>query len=422
MRELSSEQQEIIKTKFSEIQTIDELAELLNLVYSFLYPKAKPARKSKIINFEAKSLNYLAFSKEKRYTEFQVPKKKAGEFRTISSPIYTLKTIQRCLNAIFNCIFIPHKAAHGFAVNKSIKTNAEKHVGKNYVYNIDLEGFFPNTTNKRIKTVLGLSPFNLIDQNNSLFTEKAQNNRTGRGYLVFLITNLCCENGCLPQGAPTSPMLTNVVCQRLDRKLYKLSKQNSATYTRYADDITFSSNKAIFTDKFKAEIDKIIVEEGYSQNPAKERLQNNAVRQEVTGVIVNQKLNVTREYLRELDLRLKIWSKYGYSAAQSKFEAQYKNEKGFVRNKGKIPPMENVLWGKIQFLGMVRGQNDVIYLRFCDIYKNKCLTQSEGVILEKSPSIDLLALENESINEILNIWENEGIEEAMKVYYSKLSN
>ena len=138
--------------------------------------------------------------------------------------------------------------------------------------------------------------------------------------------------------------------------------------------------------------------------------------------IVNQKLNVTREYIRELDLRLKIWSKYGYSDAQSKFEAQYKNEKGFLRNKGIIPPMENVLWGKIQFLGMVRGQNDVIYLRFCDIYKNKCLAQSENVVVEKTQSLDLVNLENESIKEVLNIWENVGIEEAMKAYYSKLSN
>ena len=408
MRELSSEQQIITKAKFSEIQTIDELAELLNLVYSFLYPTAKLGRKAKNINFEAKTLNYLAFGKEKRYNEFQVPKKKAGEFRTISSPIYTLKTIQRCLNAIFNCIFTPHKTAHGFVVDKSIKTNAERHVGKNYVYNIDLEGFFPNTNNKRIKTVLGLSPFNLIDQHNTLFTKKAETNRTGRGYLAFLITNLCCENGVLPQGAPTSPTLTNLVCQRLDRKLYKLSKQNSATYTRYADDITFSSNKAIFTEKFKAEINKIIVEEGYSQNPAKERLQNTAVRQEVTGVIVNQKLNVTREYLRELDLRLKIWSKYGYSDAQSKFEAQYKNEKGFLRNKGIIPPMENVLWGKIQFLGMVRGQNDVVYLRFCDIYKNKCVAQSENIVVEKTQSLDLLNLQK-----LLNIWESNGLDEAI---------
>ena len=172
--------------------------------------------------------------------------------------------------------------------------------------------------------------------------------------------------------------------------------------------ITFSSNKAIFTEKFKAEINKIIVEEGYSQNPAKERLQNNAVRQEVTGVIVNQKLNVTREYLRELDLRLKIWSKYGYSDAQSKFEAQYKNEKGFLRNKGIIPPMENVLWGKIQFLGMVRGQNDVIYLRFCDIYKNKCVAQSENIVVEKTQSLDLLNLEK-----LLNIWESNGLDEVI---------
>jgi RNA-directed DNA polymerase len=408
MRKLSSEQEQIIVTKFSTMQRVDELAELLNVVYTFLFPSAKPARKSKIINFEAKTLNYLAFGKDKRYTEFQVPKKKVGELRTISSPIYTLKTIQRCLNVIFNCVFIPHKTAHGFAVSKSIKTNAERHVGKNYVYNIDLEGFFPNTNNKRIKTVLGLSPFNLIDQDRDLFDKNEQSNKTGRGYLAFLITNLCCENDCLPQGAPTSPTLTNVVCQRLDRKLYKLSKQNVATYTRYADDITFSSNKAIFTDKFKAEINKIIVEEGYSQNPAKERLQNNAVRQEVTGVIVNQRLNVTREYLKELDLHLKIWSKYGYADAHSKFEAQYKNEKGFLRNKGKIPPMENVLWGKIQFLGMVRGQNDAIYLRFCDIYKNKCIAQSENVVLQKSPSIDLLALQK-----LLNIWEQSGLDEAI---------
>ena len=395
MKDLSSEQKEIIITKFAVIKTIDELAELLNLIYTFLFPNAKPSKKSKIIHFQARTLNYLAFSKEKRYNEFQIPKKKTGEFRTISAPIYTLKTIQRCLNAILNCIFTPHKAANGFVEDKSILTNAAKHVAKNFVYNIDLEGFFPNTNFRRIKTVLGLEPFSLIGE---------------REELGFIIANLCCENGCLPQGAPTSPTLTNAVCQRLDRKLYKLAKQNSANYTRYADDITFSSNRPIFTIEFKNEINKIVKEENYAINLSKERLQDKIVRQEVTGVIVNQKLNVTRQYIRELDLRLKIWKKYGYSEANSKFEEQYRNSNGFLRNKGKIPPMESVLWGKIQFLGMIRGHNDTTYQRYCDIYKNDCLAKSTPSGIVPTKSLDLSDLQK-----LLNIWEQNGLDKAINL-------
>lgn len=181
-----------------------------------------------------------------------------------------------------------------------------------------------------------------------------------------IISNFCCYESKLPQGAPTSPIITNIVSQRLDYKFVKLAKEYHCFYTRYADDITFSCDKNRFKEEFLNKLDEVIKSEGFLINEKKSRIQKKVVRQEVTGITVNEKLNLPRSYVRNVRAALHNWEKKGYESANAKFASLYPQEKGFLRNKT-IPPMESVLSGKILFLGMVRGKEDALYLK----YKNK---------------------------------------------------
>jgi retron-type reverse transcriptase len=178
-----------------------------------------------------------------------------------------------------------------------------------------------------------------------------------------IISNFCCFESKLPQGAPTSPIITNIVSQRLDYKLVKLAKEYHCFYTRYADDITFSCDKNRFKEEFLKKLEEIIKTEGFIINEKKSRIQNKVVRQVVTGITVNEKLNLPRSYVHKVRAAIHNWEKQGYDNANAKFASFYPQEKGFLRNKT-IPPMESVLNGKILFYGMVRGKEDKIYLKY----------------------------------------------------------
>lgn len=183
--------------------------------------------------------------------------------------------------------------------------------------------------------------------------------------MAFLIANLCCFEGSLPQGAPTSPTLSNIVCQRLDKKLSNLAKQYKSSYSRYADDITFSVRFDTFDGSFKAELKQIIQnEENFVLNPLKERKLDWRVRQEVTGLVVNQKLNVTREFIKDIRYWLRTWRTFGYEQTQQDFLKRYKTKKGFQRNFLHPPLFHKYLLGKILYLGMVRGVNDDLSIKF----------------------------------------------------------
>lgn len=401
---LTQENIEEIKTRFASIASVDDLAQLLNWIYTLKFPKRS---KKTNVSIEEKHLNYYAFVKENRYKQFSL-KKKSGGIRSISSPRYKLKTIQKCINEILNAHYVPHKSTIGFVPKKSIVDNAKLHIGKQFVFNTDLKDFFPSTDFRRIKTVLGFRPFNLIDENEKQKT----NDEKGRGFLGFLIANLCCENGCLPQGAPTSPTLTNIVCQRLDKKLYKYAQCLNASYSRYADDITFSSNNPIFDDKFRVKLIEIIeVEENFKINFDKERLQHISQRQSVTGLIVNKKCNVDRLYIKDVRFWLMCWTKFNADATQQKFTIQFPDKKGFLRYDGATPQFYDYLNGKILFLGMVRGQSDSMYLKFKNEYDN-LYNKMNGKVLLSNKKVRTESIEID-LGNILKIWEENAIENAM---------
>ena len=370
-----------IKGRFQKLESGQDLVDLLNYSKRLLYPDVKDSKP-----IQLKSVTYYANPKlcGKRYYQFHIGKKSGGK-RTITAPFSGLKLIQRCLNLILTVVFTPHPAAMGFANNKSVADNAGLHTKKNYVYNTDLKDFFPSIAFRRVKTVLELPPFKLKDE------------------LAFLIANLCCYKGFLPQGAPASPVLTNMICQRLDRKLYKLSKESGCTYSRYADDITFSSCRHIYKPggKFLKALKRIIKEENFSVNESKIRLQRREYRQVVTGIIVNEKVNLDRRYIQKVRAMLHNWEKHGYEKAKAKFLVHYKSDKGHVKTGS--PEFMNVLAGKLEYMKMIRGNNDLLYKKYAD--------QFLSLMNEKITGIPA----GLNLNNLLDIWENQGVEKAMEL-------
>jgi hypothetical protein len=375
-----------IKEKISKIETKRDLLNLLNYTKKLIYgSECKP--------FSLKQLNYFSNPAKcnNRYSTFSVKKKSGGE-RQINSPIKGLKMILRVLNTIFQCCSESHKAANGFVLNKSIVTNAHQHIGKQYVYNIDLKDFFHSFDRNRVKMALLKEPFSLNGDKEPL---------------AFFIASLCTHplllgDGLtkivLPQGSPTSPTLTNILCVTLDRRLNGLAKKLGADYSRYADDITFSSHHNIFgKEDFQKELKRIIEEDQSLRiNVKKTRLQKTGFRKEVTGLTVNDKVNVQKRYVKQIRMWIYYWEKYGYLRAQQLFVNDYKKDKGHIV-KGQ-PNLVNVLSGKLDFLKMVKGADDSTYFKL-------------------KRRFDRLVNSNGNIKLILDLWEKDGIEAAMEKYY-----
>lgn len=293
-----------------------------------------------------------------RYRQFKI-KKKSGGFRQITAPRNrSFMMLLQSVNEILKAMYTPSEHAMGFTEERSVVTNADVHKGKNYVFNIDLKDFFPSVEQPRIWKRLQLAPFNFSKPIANVLAglcsmREVRKDANGEDFFAYV----------LPQGAPTSPIITNMICDTLDRRLAGLAKRFGLHYTRYADDITFSSMHNVYAAKgdFRKELDRIIKNQGFTINEAKTRLQKLGGRQEVTGIIVSEKLNVSKKYVREIRSLLYIWEEYGYSTAMSKFLPKYKAEKGHVK-KGN-PDLTNVLDGKLMYLKMVKGDADSVYVR-----------------------------------------------------------
>ncbi|NBD00711.1 RNA-directed DNA polymerase [Atlantibacter hermannii] len=235
------------------------------------------------------------------YSQFTI-KKKNGSDRHISAPDPELKEIQSrlsdllqdCLNNIRENSKEDNNFSHGFERNRSIITNAEKHKSKKWVLNIDLSNFFDEFNFGRVRGYF------LKNKNFSLNTE-----------LSTLIAKIACHQDKLPQGSPCSPVITNLILVSLDRRLSNLCNRAGCTYTRYADDITISTNKkefprAIIKSHNENSIDlnkkflKEIISSGFQINVNKLRLFDRKCRQEVTGLTVNRFVNVDNKYAKKI--------------------------------------------------------------------------------------------------------------------------
>ena len=312
-------------TKLNRLETKDDFARLLGFK-------------------NARYINYLLYiiKTDNLYDSFTIPKKNGGE-RVIHAPKKELKFLQKkladvlwechlesieskktlqkrlaailwecylkCLNfnyiennlanVLWECFlkvleFRPKEKnpvlSHAFEKGKSIITNSQMHRNKKYILNIDLKDFFDSFNFGRVRG------FFIKDRDFAVSPE-----------IATVIAQIACYQGKLPQGSPSSPIITNLITRILDYRIVKIAKKYRFTYSRYADDMTFSTNRELNSNKLRAskeldnfltELEEVIISSGFEINPKKTRLSNNMQRQEVTGLVVNKKINVKREYVK----------------------------------------------------------------------------------------------------------------------------
>jgi len=175
---------------------------------------------AKLLEYDTEHLESIRsdIDRFRKYIKFKIPKKGGGE-RTILAPIKEIKNLQEQLHRLLQHVYRVKPSVHGFTNGRSIVTNAAAHKGKRYVFNLDLQDFFSTITRQRVQGMFAGKPYFLPDR------------------IARFLANICCFKGKLPQGAPTSPIISNMLCAQLDSQLQRLAQRNKCYYTRYADDI-----------------------------------------------------------------------------------------------------------------------------------------------------------------------------------------
>jgi hypothetical protein len=316
--------------------TPDELARLLGTDYG------------KIKHF------YYRGAMSRHYVEFEIPKKNGGK-RKILAPNDMLKTLQFRMSGLLTKLYKPREPAKAFIEGLSIVDNAAPHCRKKYVFNIDLDSFFSSITFARVRGLLIAKPYSLLPET------------------ATVIAHLATVTGIMPQGAPSSPVISNMICASLDRDLHSLAQKNRATYTRYADDITFSfycplnfvsrqiaiptkSNEYLnhYDSQVGDELRGIINAHGFTINESKVRLQGPNERRLVTGLITNQKPNVPRTYIRKTAALIHSIEKFGLEQANEIYKEKKPNSKGTV---------ESHTQGRLLYIKQVVTEESIVYRR-----------------------------------------------------------
>jgi RNA-directed DNA polymerase len=253
-----------------------------------------------LLGYKPSSLSFILHKipAEQKYTRFDI-KKKGGGARRIDAPTPQLKGLQKRLGGLlYACILEieegaarENKLSHAFRKRYSIITNARVHKSRRYVLNLDLKDFFPSLRFGRVRGFFAT---------NKHFRLPAP--------VAVILAQIACNEKALPQGSPCSPVLSELLTHFLDIRLVKFAAQNKCSYSRYADDLTFSTNrkefpKALATpigenwavgDELKSRIENA----GFEINDGKTRMQVRNSRQTVTGLTVNQKVNVSHDYYK----------------------------------------------------------------------------------------------------------------------------
>lgn len=309
---------------FYSMEGANDLCALLHMSYDAL---------SKIIN-------------EPVYTQSMLAKKRGGK-RLIEAPSFELKKIQKILNKYLQIAYRDFKpeGVFGFVIGdkkssgeSNIVLNAVPHIAKKHLLNVDLTDFFNTIQAFRIKAVFKANPFKFSD------------------HLATVLALLTTFKGHLPQGAPTSPVLSNFACYDLDVSIQSYCKQHGIHYTRYADDLTFSADFPLEKD-FET-LSSFIGAFGFQLNHQKIRWRNNSSKQTVTGITVNSKLNNDRQKLRQIRAMLHDLSLNGIDKATMNHFKLKRNSEVYERAK-----FLNKLNGNINFIGQVRGKEDVMFLK-----------------------------------------------------------
>jgi hypothetical protein len=235
------------------------------------------------------------------YIQFDVPKRSGGT-RTIMAPKRRLKAVQRRLLKFLVGRLAVTEHAHGFVAGRSVKTNAEPHVGKRVVIRFDLQDFFGTVTFARVRGFLIAQGygFDVATTLALLMTEAIRQPVEVDGTVVYVPVG---HRSCV-QGAPTSPAMCNAIAAKLDRRLAGLAAANGFVYTRYADDLTLSGDDESRIGHLLRRVGEIVADEGFALNTKKTRVMRSGGRQRVTGVTVNKELGLSRKERRRLRAKI----------------------------------------------------------------------------------------------------------------------
>jgi RNA-directed DNA polymerase len=325
--------------------------------HSHPLPLSSRADVAVLVGFPIKQLNYWTrvLPPELRYTVFSIPRRNSNNARVIHAPIKPIKDMQLKLAAALVPCYHPRAAVQGYVRARSILSNAKIHSRKRWVLHIDIEDFFPSINFGRVRGMFMAYPFNYTPE------------------VATLLAQICCNANALPHGAPTSPVISNLICRGLDKDFLALASRQHCHYSRYCDDIVFSATRkpspgALFMQDDKgllvagSEVTEIISNHGFRLNVEKTHLRPRTQRQMVTGLVVNRKPNVPREYIRGLRNLLYIWRKYSQEHAQARFAATQHARYRPARKP--IPPLsfQWMIRGRVQYVGHIKGWTDPVYL------------------------------------------------------------
>ncbi|MFE3839332.1 retron Ec67 family RNA-directed DNA polymerase/endonuclease [Pseudogemmobacter sonorensis] len=270
---------------------------------------------AKLLGFTPKGVSYVLYKLDpaKKYRSFEIPKKSGG-VRTINAPEPQLALLQtRLAELLYACVHERKQenarfwfASHGFHQGRTIVSNAEVHRRRRFVFNLDLEDFFGTINFGRVRG------FFIRD---AMFPLEPK--------VATIIAQIACHDNALPQGSPCSPVISNLIGNILDSRLLALARNTRCTYTRYADDLTFSTNEKLFPTEIAvnvhgadwevgAKLRKTIEGTGFSINPVKTRMSLRQSRQTVTGLVVNAKANINQDYYRAARAMCNLLFQTGY--------------------------------------------------------------------------------------------------------------
>lgn len=363
----------LLGTQFLEIDNINALLMILKISTSELVSLINP-----------------------KYITFKV-KKGRNQFRIINQPTNALLEYQRKISYYLNCVYLLNPSSYCYSytpsvksmtienkiVNRNIIEASKIHTCKSVILKIDIENFFQSITLDMIKKLFSNEPFNFNSE------------------IVEFLSHSLTYNKVLPIGSATSPILSNFVFKPIDEEIANI--KGICNYTRYSDDLTFSftsdsGNIAIIMSK----IIEIIEKNGFKVNIKKTKVIKSYQRQEVNGIVVNEKININRKYYRNLRAILHSIKQEGISCASKKYidknkKAYYRSIRNFYQSKQDLYISDYIIekiehhngsewftyrsvFAKIKHLGFIRGKQDAIYLALKDSYRQ--LTQLRGFRLD----------------------------------------
>ncbi len=322
---------------------IDEATRMIEDFYflnSIKLPFVTDSRQlASTLRIRAKHLYSVLKSINSHYTTHKFVQKN-GKVRIINEPSISLKSIQRTIYYVILQHLTVSKYAKAYRPRVTIKQNAVPHIGKKYLLKMDIKDFFPSITFTRVYG----AAFNA-----NLFPK----------HIGTILTTLCCKDDCLPQGAPTSPALSNLVMKNFDEFLGKWCEEKGIAYTRYCDDLTFSSDKPLYGVYLKAK--SMLENMGFEVNEKKTKFITSGNRQTVTGLTVNQKLNISSVYKRKLRQDVYYALKFGPESAIIRGRHENYIDNGKTLNAGYLYH----LLGKVNYVLSIENDNKWFYEAKC---------------------------------------------------------